>query len=76
MPHSGTPDCSAHLINVAIDPVVQDEHHQQLLHISLGDVQLLGHKGDPYACVGLYELQHHLHITAFHQLLHIDALSV
>ena len=50
----------AHLINVSIYPVVENQHHQQLLDISLRDVELLGHKGDANARVGLYELQHNL----------------
>lgn len=57
----------AHLINVSIYPIVQNQHHQQLLDIGLRDVQLLGHKGDANARVGLYELQHNLHMDGLVQ---------
>ena len=34
-------NAEVYLIDVALDAAVQDESHQQLLHIILGDVELL-----------------------------------
>ena len=52
---------SAHLVNMAIYPVVQDQGHQQLLHVRLWDVELLRHEGYPDPRVRLYEFEDHLH---------------
>ena len=49
-----------HLVNVARDAVVEDEGDEQLLHISLGDVELAGDEGDAHARVGLHQLEEHL----------------
>ena len=48
------------LVQGAADAAVQDEGHQQLLHVCLWHVQLLRDVGYPNACVRLYELKDHL----------------
>ena len=47
-------------MDVTLDAAVQDERHQQLLHVALLDVQLARDEGDADARVRLDQLQHHL----------------
>ncbi len=51
----------SYLVDVAVYPVVQDQGHQQLLHVRLWDVELLRHEGYPDPRVRLYKFQDHLH---------------
>jgi hypothetical protein len=46
---------------VALDPVVQDEADQQLLHVSLRDVQRAADEWQAHTRVRLDQLQQHLH---------------
>jgi hypothetical protein len=49
-----------YLVNVAVDAVVQNEGHQQLLNVMCRDVELLRYKRDSDARVGLYQPKYHL----------------
>ena len=50
---------------------VQNQGDQQLLNIILWDVQVLGDERNPYACVGLDNIQHNLCANVFEQILNI-----
>jgi len=50
----------ADLVDVPLNAAIQDEGDQQLLHVALVHIELLRHKRDADARVGLDQLQHHL----------------
>lgn len=58
--HAAVHSKQTNLVEGAADAAVQDEGDQQLLHVRLRHVQLLGDVWYPDARVRLYELQHHL----------------
>ena len=61
----------ADLVNMTLYSVVKDQGHKQLLHIWSWDVELLGHKGDADAGVGLNELHDDLRPDVLEQVVNV-----
>ena len=62
---------SKYLIDVAVNAIVEDERHQQLLDVLLWDVKLPRNKGDADARVWLNQLEHNLCADVFQEVLDV-----
>ena len=65
--------CVCYLINVATYSVVQYKRHEELLNVIFWNVEVLGDERYPDACVGLYNVEHHLSADVLQQILNVVA---